>query len=186
MQISVVGRIDAQMFRPHVLLRSSRKLQRVLNCGIALQRCTETQPIVEHSGDQRAFFGRAASRAPRERRESQFVSRQGRRESCWLPMDSIRSTPTRKCDAIVSATCTHVVCRLNSYVEGNRNPSSDFRLRSDVGNQAGSRAAARKLSGRADSLAVEFSGDVKHRPAFRNGHVVQEYSPLRDFPENLL
>ena len=57
MRIRVVGRIDAQVFWPHVLFRAPRELQRVLNGWVALQRSTESQAIVEHSCDQRPLFG---------------------------------------------------------------------------------------------------------------------------------
>ena len=57
MGIRVVRRIDAQVFWTHVLFRSPRELQCILNGRIALQGRAEAQAIIEHPRDQRPFFG---------------------------------------------------------------------------------------------------------------------------------
>ena len=139
MRVRVVRRIDAQILWPHILLRTPRELQCVLNRGIALQRCRrdagDCRTLQRPAGALRA----GASRAPRETRASQLVSASGRRESWWCPRDSIRST--RRENATMRFRHLYARGVALEFVRRRKQKSLErFCVRGDIGNRSRGRA----------------------------------------------
>ena len=114
----------SQVLGTHIFLRMSRQRHRILHRGIALQRIAPLQPVVETRRPPAAALRRPAFRAPPATRASRppagvngAVCGGG---AAWR---SASSHTARKFCTMRLATCSHVVWRVNSYVEGKRNPS---------------------------------------------------------------
>src|SRR5215471_4039838 len=57
MLVGVVWRIDLEVLGLNSLFKMAGEVHGVLHSGIALERVTASEPIVEHAGNERAFGG---------------------------------------------------------------------------------------------------------------------------------
>ena len=183
MLVGVVRRIDVQIGGTNVFRVMAFEFQRVLHGGIALQGMALAQTIVKNSSDQGTLVRLGRFALDERGQADDLEERQALRE--LRGPGGVERFPLRA-KILHHSFCNLLAGRMaGEFVGGGEKKSLEAgSVWRQVRNERSIVRSFQKVVAVANSLPIELARHLKHRPAFGNGHRVDENLALGDFPED--